>query len=235
MHLVGFSSPPPHHPPPSARRAAEHFPEAFTEVFGHQGIDDGVEAGVGISREVGQDAQDIGGDVEREVSRPHPHDDQVVGEPAEAEDGGDDDDHLGDFPLGSPQLGHVIDGVHAGPQVSNGAGVGEAKHQDGDQVAKDEGAHVHDDARFGPPGGNTHHSGDQVQLAVVAEVRSGENQSQGPNQADGDEGVSGCSHLSGAERVADRQVPVQRETAFHLSLQKLALQFCYAINFKWAL
>lgn len=175
VHLVGLSSPPALHSPPSARRAAENFPEAFPEVFGYQGVDDGVEAGVGISHEVGQDAQDIGGTVEREVSRPHAHDDQVVGEPAEAEDGGDDDDHLGDFPLSSPELGHVIDGVHAGPQVSKGAGVGEAEHQDGDQVTKDEGAHVHDNARLGTPGGNTHHSGSQVQLAVVAKVWSGKN------------------------------------------------------------
>lgn len=70
----------------------------------------------------------------------------MVREPAEAEDGGKDDDHLGDFPLGSPELRRVVDGVHAGPQVSNGA----AKHQDGYQVAKSEGAHVHGEALFGP-------------------------------------------------------------------------------------
>lgn len=208
MHLVTISSP----SLPSTQREAEHFPEAFPKVFGHQCIDERVQARVGISSEVGQDAQDVGGTVEREVARPHAHDDQVVGEPAEAEDGGDDDDHLGDFPLGSSKLGHIIDGVHAGPQVSNGACVGEAKHQDRYHVAESEGAHVHDYAWFGPPGGNAHHSGSQLQLAVVAKVRSGENHSQGPNQADRDEGVSWRSHRSGVEGVADRQVPAQWET-----------------------
>lgn len=188
---------------PPLERAAEHLPEAFPEVLGDEGVDNGVEAGVGVSHQVGEDAEDVGGVVEGEASRPHAEDDQVMGQPAEAEESGDDDDHLGDFPLGAPRLGHVLHGIHAGPQVSDGAGVGEAEHQDGDEVAEDEGAHVHDDARFGLPGGDTHHSAGQVHLCVVAEIWTGENQSQGPNQADGGQSVLWCSHLSGAERVAD--------------------------------
>lgn len=163
VHLVDL--PPPH-------RAAEHLPEAFAEVLGDEGVDDGVEAGVGVSHQVGEDAQDVGGVVEGEVSEPHAEDDQVMGKPAEAKESSDNDDHLGDFPLGPPRLGHVLHGIHAGPQVSDGTSVGEAEHQDGDEVAKDKGAHVHYDAWFGLPGRNAHHGAGQVHLCVVAEIRS---------------------------------------------------------------
>lgn len=163
VHLVDL--PPPH-------RAGEHFPEAFPEMLGHKGVDDGVKTGVGISHQVGQDAQDVGGVVEREVSEPHADNDQVMGEPAEAKNSSDNDDHLRDLPLGSPQLGHVLNGIHAGPQVSNGAGVGETEHQDGDEIAEHKGAHVHYDAWFGLPDRNTHHGASQVHLSVVAEIRS---------------------------------------------------------------
>lgn len=194
VHLVDL-------PPP--QRAAKHLPEAFAEVLGDERVDDGVEAGVGVSHQVGEDAEDVGGVVEREASEPHAEDDQVMGQPAKAEESSDDDDHLGDFPLGPPRHGHVLYGIHAGPQVSDGASVGEAEHQDGYEVAKDEGAHIHYDAWFGLPGRNTHHSAGQVHLCVVAEIRSGENQGQGPNQADGGEGVLWRSHLPGAEWVAN--------------------------------
>lgn len=163
VHLVDL-------PPP--QRAAENLPEAFAEMLGDERVDDGVEAGVGVSHQVGQDAEDVGSVVEGEASEPHAEDDQVMGEPAQAEESGDDDDHLGDFAFGAPGLGHVLHRVHAGPQVPDGASVGEAEHQDGDEVAEDEGAHVHYDAWFGLPGRNTHHSAAEVHLSVVAEVRS---------------------------------------------------------------
>lgn len=198
VHLVDL------HPP---HRAAEHFSETFAEVLRDEGVDDGVEAGVGVSHQVGEDAQDIGGVVEGEASKPHAEDDQVMGEPADAEESGDDDDHLGDFPLGSAQLGHVLHGIHAGPQVSDSAGVGEAEHQDGDEVSEDEGAHVHYDAWSGLPGRNADHSAPQVHLSIVAEIRSGENQGQHPDEADGGDGVLWRSHLSGAERVTNGQIP----------------------------
>lgn len=195
---------------PLPQRAAEHLPEAFAEVFGDEGVDDGVEAGVGVSHQVGEDAEDVGGVVEGEASEPHAEDDQVMGKPADAEENGDDDDHLSDFPFGTPRLGHVLHGIHAGPQVSDGTSVGEAEHQDGDQVAKDEGAHVHYDAWSGLPGRDAHHSADQVHLCVVAEIRTRENQGQGPDQADGGEGILWCSHLSGAEWVANGKIPAKK-------------------------
>jgi len=147
---------------PPLRRAAEHLPEAFAEVFGDEGIYDGVEAGVGVSHQVGEDAEDVGGVVEGEASKPHAEDDEVMREPAKTEEHSDDDNHLGDFPLSPPRLGHVLHGIHAGPQVADGASVCEAEHQDGDEVAKDEGADVHYDARSGLPGRNAHHGAGQL-------------------------------------------------------------------------
>lgn len=93
MHLVDLS-------PPEC--AAKHLPEAFAEVLGDEGVDDGVQAGVGVGHQVGEDSEDVGGVVEREASEPHAEDDQVMGKPANTEESSDDDDHLGDFPLGPP-------------------------------------------------------------------------------------------------------------------------------------
>lgn len=194
MHLI--------HLPP-LQRAAEHLPEAFAEMLWHEGVDDGVETGVGVGHKVWEDAEDIGGVVERESAQPHAEDYQVMGKPAKAEESSDYDDHLGDFPLGPPRLGHVLQGAHAGPQVSDGAGVGEAEHQHGNEVAEDKRAHIHYDARFGLPCRNAHNSASQVHLWEVAEIRSRENQGQGPEEADGGECVLWRPHLSGAERVAN--------------------------------
>lgn len=209
---------------PPRQRAAEHLPETFTEMLGDERVDNGVEAGVGVSHQVGQDAEDVGGVVEGEASEPHAEDDQVMGEPAQAEEDGDDDDHFSDFTFGSPRFGHVLHGVHAGPQVPDGASVGEAEHKDGDEVAKDEGADVHYDAWFELPGRNTHHSSAQVHLSVVAEIRSRENQGQSPNQTDGGEGVLWCSHLPGAERVADGQIPARTEGRHDPGVHFLSLE-----------
>lgn len=195
VHLVGH--------PLGPQWAAQHLPEALAEVLGDESIDDGVEAGVCVGHQVGDDAQDVGGVVEREVSEPHAQHHQVVGEPAEAEKNSHDDDHLGDLLLGSSGLGHVLHRVDGGPQVADGAGIGEAQHQHRDQVAKDKGADVHYNAWSGLPGGDTQHSASQFHLGVVAEVRSREDQGQGPHQAQGPEGVLWCPQLPGAQRVAD--------------------------------
>uniref|UniRef100_A0A7N8XF81 Exocyst complex component 7 n=1 Tax=Mastacembelus armatus TaxID=205130 RepID=A0A7N8XF81_9TELE len=96
-----------------------------------------------------------------------------------------------------------LEKIHAGPQVSDGASVGEAENQGGGEVPKEEGANIHYDPWFGLPGRNTHHNAGQVHLCVVAEVWPRENQGQGPNQADGGEGVLWRSHLPGAEWVAN--------------------------------
>uniref|UniRef100_A0A7N9AL96 Exocyst complex component 7 n=1 Tax=Mastacembelus armatus TaxID=205130 RepID=A0A7N9AL96_9TELE len=188
---------------PLLQCADKHLPEAFAEVFGDKGVDDGVEAGVGVSHQVGEDAKDEGGVGEREASKPHAEDDQVMWKPAKAEEGSDNDNHLGDFPPGPSRLGYVLYRIHAGPQVSDGASVGEAENQGGGEVPKEEGANIHYDPWFGLPGRNTHHNAGQVHLCVVAEVWPRENQGQGPNQADGGEGVLWRSHLPGAEWVAN--------------------------------
>jgi len=83
-----------------AQETAENFFEALAEVLGDQGIYDGVEAGVGIGHAVGKQAEGIGGLVEGEVSVEVSEDDYMVGQPAEAEKDGYNDDHLGYFPPG---------------------------------------------------------------------------------------------------------------------------------------
>lgn len=82
------------------QEAAEDLLEALAEVFGDQGVDDGVDTGVGVGDDVREDAEHVRGVVEGEVPEPHAEDDQVMGQPAEAEQDGNDDDHPGDLPLG---------------------------------------------------------------------------------------------------------------------------------------
>jgi len=70
MHLVAVLFP---------QETAEDSFEALTEMLGYQGIDDGVEAGVGIGHAVGKQAEGVGGLVEREISIEVSEDDYVVG------------------------------------------------------------------------------------------------------------------------------------------------------------
>lgn len=51
-----------------AEEAAENLLEALAEVLGHEGVDDRVEAGVGISHAVGEQSEGIGGLVEGKIT-----------------------------------------------------------------------------------------------------------------------------------------------------------------------
>lgn len=53
---------------------------------------------------MGSQAASISGSVEGEVAKPEAQDDQVMGQPAEAEQDGHSHNHLGDFTLGLPGL-----------------------------------------------------------------------------------------------------------------------------------
>lgn len=95
VHLVGCLL---------AQEADEDLLEALAEVFGDQGVDDGVHAGVGIGDEMREDAEHVRSVIEGEVSKPDAEDDQVMGQPTEAEQDSYNDDHPGDLPLGLLRL-----------------------------------------------------------------------------------------------------------------------------------
>lgn len=84
--------------------AGEGLLETLAEMLGDEGIDNGVEAGVGVGKAVGSQAESVSGSVEGKVAKPEAEDDQVVGQPAEAEQDGHCDNHLGDLTLGFPRL-----------------------------------------------------------------------------------------------------------------------------------
>ncbi len=63
------------------KRAAKHLLEALAKVFRHQGVDNGVQAGVGVRHQVRENAEDVGRVVEREVAEPHAQDNQVMWQP----------------------------------------------------------------------------------------------------------------------------------------------------------
>lgn len=83
--------------------AGEGLLETLAKMLGDEGIDNGVEAGVGVGEAVGSQAESISGLVEGKVAKPEAEDDQVVGQPAEAEQDGHCDNHLGDLALGFPR------------------------------------------------------------------------------------------------------------------------------------
>lgn len=80
--------------------AGEDLLETLSEVFGDQGVDDGVEAGIGVRKAVGSQAAGIRGSVEGEVAKPEAEDDQMVRKPTKAEQDSNSHNHLGDLPLG---------------------------------------------------------------------------------------------------------------------------------------
>lgn len=91
VHLVGCLL---------VQEADEDLLEALAEVFGDQGVNNGIHAGVGVGDEMREDAEHIRGVIEGEVPKPDTEDDQVMRQPTEAEQNSYNDDHPGDFPLG---------------------------------------------------------------------------------------------------------------------------------------
>lgn len=117
--------------------AGEDLLETLTEMLGDEGIDNGIEAGVGVRKAVGSQATGISGSVEGKMAKPEAQDDQVVRQPAEAEQDGHSHNHLGDLTLGLPRLGNPFYWVYRGPQELDGPGVCQAHHGHRQKVSKD--------------------------------------------------------------------------------------------------
>ena len=194
-------------PPVLAEDAAEHLLEAFAEVFGHQSVDDGVDAGVGVGHAVGQEPEGVGGLVEGEVSVQVAEDHHVVGQPADAEQHGDNDDHFGHFALGPLGFGHAVQRIHGGPQELDGACVREADDQHRNDVAEQEGARVQHLPVLLLPAGDAHAAVAVIDQVVVAQIRTRKYQRQAPDDHYGNDGVARGPELSGSQRVANGQIP----------------------------
>lgn len=143
-------------PPFFTEDAAEDFLEAFAEVLGHQGVDDGVNARVCVGHAVREKPEGVRSLIEREVSIQVAQDHHVVRQPAYAEEDGDDNDHFGDFALGPLGFGHTVQRVHSCPQVLDGASVGQADDQHRNDIADQEGACVQHFAVLLLPAGYAH-------------------------------------------------------------------------------
>lgn len=74
--------------------AGKDLATGFAEVLRQEGVQDGVNAGVSIGQAVGHEAEDIGRLGQGESAELRPHDDDVVGHPADSEDGDDQEDRL---------------------------------------------------------------------------------------------------------------------------------------------
>lgn len=87
-------------PPVFTEDAAKDFLEAFAEVLRHKSVHDGVDAGVSVGHAVRQEPEGVRGLVEWEIAVKIAQDDNMVRQPANAEENGDYNDHFGHFPLG---------------------------------------------------------------------------------------------------------------------------------------
>lgn len=65
--------------------AGEDLSAGFPKVLWEEGVENGVDAGVSVGHAVRQYAEREGGIVQREVSKFHPHGNDMVGHPAEEE------------------------------------------------------------------------------------------------------------------------------------------------------
>ena len=118
----------------------ERAREALPEVGGQEGVDDGVHARVGVRQRVRADAEVVEGvrvaPRGGRVVRPQP--DDVRRQPAETEDGHDDDDQSRDLAL-DPQALVVSapaappDGIRRFPDEPQLADHERTKHEDGDE------------------------------------------------------------------------------------------------------
>lgn len=169
-----------------AEDAAEDLLEALAEVLGHQGVHDGVDAGVGVGHAVGENPKSVGGLIEREVSVQVAQDHHMVRQPANAEEHGDDDDHLGDFALGPLGLRHAVQRVDGRPQELDGPSVRETDDQHGDDVSKQEGARVQHLPALLLPAGDADGAVGIIDQVVVAEVWTGKDQREAPDNHHGD-------------------------------------------------
>lgn len=154
-----------------------------------------------------EDPEGVRGLIEGEVSVQVAQDHHMVGQPAYAEQHGDNDDHFGDLALGPFGFRHAVQGVDGRPQVLDGSGVGEADDQHGDDVAEQEGTRVQHFAVLLLPAWDAYSAVVVINQVVVAEVRAREHQRETPDDHHGNHCIARGSQLPGAEWVANGQIP----------------------------
>lgn len=74
--------------------ASEDLPTGLAEVLRQECIEDGVDTGVSIRQAMGDDAKGKGGIIQGKDAKLHPHDNNVVGQPADSEGGDEKENYL---------------------------------------------------------------------------------------------------------------------------------------------
>lgn len=74
--------------------ASKDLPTGLAEVLRQEGVEDGVDTGVSIRQAMGDDAKSKGGIVQGKDAKLHPHDNNVVGQPADSEGGDEKENYL---------------------------------------------------------------------------------------------------------------------------------------------
>lgn len=170
--------------------AAEHFLEAFAKVLGHQSVHNRVDARVGIGHAVRQKSEGIRGLIEGEVSIQVAQDHHVVWQPAYTEEHSDNDDHFGDFALGSLGFRHTVQRVNSRPQELDGSSVGETHNKHRDDVAEQEGTRVQHLPVLLLPARDTHCTVGVIDQVVVAEIRTRKDQRKAPDDHHGNHSIT---------------------------------------------
>lgn len=127
----------------------------------------------------------------------------MIRQPADAEEHGDDDDHLGDLPLGPLRFRHAIQRVYSCPQKFDGPGVGKADYQNRDHIAKHKCACVQHFAVVFLPSGDAHVAIGKIDEVVVAQVGSGKHQGEPPDHHHGNHCVARRPKFPGPQWIAN--------------------------------
>lgn len=173
-----------------AEYAAKHFLEALAEVLRHQSVHDGVDARVGVGHAVREEPEGVSGLVERKVSIQVAQDHHMVGQPAYAEQHGDNDDHFGHFSFGPLGFWHTIQRVDGRPQELDGSSVWETHNQDGDDVAENEGTRVQHLPALLLPAGDAHSTVGVIDQVIIAEIWTSKDQRETPDDHHGNHSIS---------------------------------------------
>lgn len=156
--------------------------ETLSEMLRGQGIDEGVEAGIGIRKAMGCQAAGVGGPVEGEVTKPEIQDDHMVGQPAKAKEGSHRQHGAAGPSFGlAACLQGWAPGVHRYPEEAKGAGIGQAYHSHRQKVSHSKGHQVQGLTMLVLPTWHTQHQLPVLYCPVVTEVRSRKEQGQEPN------------------------------------------------------
>lgn len=137
--------------------------------------------------------KDVRSIVQWKITKPKAEDDQVMGQPAKTEEDSHNDDHSGDLAFALLRIRHIFHGVHRCPEITDGPQVGETQNQHWNDITEDKCAQVHNFALRDFPNRMTDCNIGYLELLVVTNIRSREDERKPPDETNSRESIPGSS------------------------------------------